>query len=73
MSTSEIQAAFRDASWFRNPDVTTPKKAHVLKADGSPACGLRALMCEPECANLIPDSLRCTRPGCKNRWPAPAK
>ena len=65
----EVQAAFRDASFLRNPDTRTAKMAHVLRADGSPACGLHALMCDPEQAERIQVALRCKRAGCRQRWP----
>ena len=63
------QAAYRDASWFNNPDTRTPKRGHILRADGRPACGLVAVMCDPEPADCIPEILRCKRPGCRQRWP----
>jgi hypothetical protein len=68
-TNDEVQAAFRDASFLRNPNTRTPKMAHVLLADGSPACGLKALMCDPEPADEIYVNLRCKRPGCRQRWP----
>lgn len=64
-----IEAAYRDASWYANPDVRTPKKAHVLKADGRPACGLVAMMCPAVPADSIPDIFRCKRAGCRSGWP----
>ncbi|MBH3307941.1 hypothetical protein [Pseudomonas mosselii] len=64
-----LQAAFRDASWFRRPDVRSVKMAHVLRADGTPACGLVAMMCDPEPAAGVHVALRCRRPGCAGRWP----
>lgn len=66
----EVQAAFRDASFLRNPDTRTVKMAHVLRTDGTPACGLHALMCDPEPAERIHDVLRCKRAGCRQRWPS---
>lgn len=69
----EIQAAFRDASFFRNPNTRTPKMAHVLRSDGSPACGLLTLMGDPEPAERVDALLRCKRPGCRERWPKPAQ
>lgn len=68
----EIQAAFRDASFFRNPNTRTPKMAHVLREDGSPACGLLTLMGDPEPAERVAVELCCKRPGCRGRWPKPA-
>lgn len=65
----ELQAAFRDASFFRNPDTRTVKRAHVLRPDGTPYCGLLAVMCDPEPADGIEDFQRCKRPGCRQRWP----
>jgi hypothetical protein len=65
----EAQAAFRDASFLRNPDTRTVKMAHVLRADGTPACGLHALMGDPEPAERIRGVLRCQRAGCRQRWP----
>ena len=65
-----LLAAFRDASWFPNPDTRTPKRAHVLRADGRAACGLVAVMCDPEPAEDVPDWQRCKRPGCRGKWPA---
>jgi len=67
---SELQAAFRDASFLNNPDTRTPKRAHVLNEDGTPRCGLMAMMGDPEPADQIPDNLRCKRPGCRQAWPA---
>lgn len=67
--TREIEAAYRDASWYNNPDVRTPKKAHILKPDGNPACGLVAIMCTPVPADSIPEILRCKRAGCSSGWP----
>lgn len=64
-----INAAFRDASWLVNPDTRSPKKAHVLLANGDPACGLKAMMCDPQPAELISTLSRCQRPGCKAAWP----
>lgn len=69
--TRDIEAAYRDASWYNNPDVRTPKKAHILKADGRPACGLDAVMCDPVPADSIPEILRCKRAGCRGSWPPP--
>ncbi|TPG88256.1 hypothetical protein EAH72_33405 [Pseudomonas caspiana] len=73
MSSAEqqdtLQAAFRDASFWRHPDTRTVKMAHVLRADGSPACGLQALMGDPEPAENIQVVLRCKRSGCIERWP----
>ncbi|UHH01018.1 hypothetical protein [Pseudomonas sp. 7-41] len=56
-----LLAAFRDASWCSNPDTRTPKRA---------ACGLVAVMCDPEPAEDVPDWQRCKRPGCRSKWPA---
>lgn len=64
-----LQAAYRDASWFNNPDVTTPKRAHVLRAEGTAACGLVAFMCDAHPAESIPEGQRCRRLGCRGRWP----
>lgn len=63
-------AAYRDASWVNNPDTRTPKRGHILRADGRAACGLVAVMCDPEPADCIPETLRCRRPGCRQAWPA---
>lgn len=68
----EVQAAFRDASFLPNPDTRTVKMAHVLRADGTPACGLHAMMCDPEPAERIDLVLRCQRAGCRQRWPGSA-
>jgi len=65
-----LLAAYRDASWWPNPDTRTVKRAHILRADGRAACGLVAAMCDPEPAELIPDQLRCRRAGCCDKWPA---
>lgn len=65
----ELQAAYRDASWHRCPDLRTPKRAHVLRADDSAACGLVAVMGDPGAAVDVPELLRCRRPGCRERWP----
>jgi hypothetical protein len=66
---SPVLAALRDASWLPNPDTRTPKRAHVLRADGRAACGLVAVMCDPEPAGDVPDWQRCKRPGCRDKWP----
>ncbi len=63
-------AAYRDASWVNNPDIRTPKRGHILRADGRVACGLVAVMCDPEPADGIPEILRCMRSGCRQAWPA---
>lgn len=54
MTDNCVEAAFRDASWLNNPDVRTPKNAHILKSDGKPACGLKAVMCDPFLRNRSP-------------------
>lgn len=69
-AAAPLTAAFRDASFFNRPDVTSLKKAHVLRGDGRPACGLHAVMCDPLLAEDVPDWQRCKRPGCKGAWPA---
>lgn len=73
MHTAETQieliAAFRDASFWRKPDTRFAKMAHVLRADGTPACGLHAMMGDPEPAERIQVVLRCKRPGCREQWP----
>lgn len=69
--TPPLQAAYRDASWWPNPDTSSVKRAHVLRADGHAACGLVAFMGDPEPADLIPEALRCRRGGCRAKWPAP--
>jgi len=68
--TLSVQAAYRDASWHRRPDIRSVKRAHVLRADGRAACGLVAVMCDSEPAELIPGPLRCQRAGCRDQWPA---
>lgn len=65
-----LMAAFRDASWFSTPDVVAPKKAHVLRPDGSPMCGLKAVMCDPLPAFTVDSFQRCRRQGCKDAWPS---
>lgn len=70
--TPPVLAAYRDASWWPNPDTRTPKRGHVLRADGRAACGLVAVMCDPEPAELIPEGLRCCRSGCRDKWPKAA-
>lgn len=73
MNTAEkpdvLQAAFRDASFWRRPDTQSAKMAHVLRADGTPACGIQAMMGDPEPAERIQVVLRCKRPGCRQLWP----
>ncbi|HEK4046057.1 TPA: hypothetical protein SL338_003053 [Pseudomonas aeruginosa] len=64
-----VLAAFRDASWLAKPDTRTAKRGHVLREDGHAACGLVAVMCDPEPAESIPKLLRCQRAGCRDRWP----
>lgn len=64
-----VLAALRDASWLANPDTRSPKRAHVLRADGRAACGLVAVMSNPEPAEDVPDWQRCQRPGCLVKWP----
>lgn len=66
----QVQAAYRDASWWPRPDTRTVKRGHVLREDGRAACGLVAAMCDPESAEDIPEALRCRRAGCRERWPA---
>ena len=70
--SKSTQAAYRDASWLSNPDTRTPKRGHILRADGRAACGLVAMMCDAEPAEAIPECLRCRRPGCRERWPEAA-
>ncbi|ENG0049974.1 hypothetical protein ABR862_004902 [Pseudomonas aeruginosa] len=65
-----VLAAFRDASWCAKPDTRTAKRGHVLGEDGHAACGLVAVMCDPEPAESIPELLRCQRAGCRGRWPS---
>lgn len=65
----ELQAAFRDASFWRKPDTRFAKMAHVLRADGTPACGLNAMMGDPEPAEGVQVVLRCKRAGCREKWP----
>lgn len=67
-TTTERQAAYRDASFLRCPDTLTPKKAHVLSAEGTPLCGLQAVMGDFKDAVDIPESARCARPGCRSAW-----
>lgn len=72
MSTHEVLpvlAAYRDASWLNRPDTRTPKRGHVLRANGQAACGLVAMMGDPEPAEGVPELLRCKRPGCRDKWP----
>lgn len=70
VQASPLLAAYRDASWWPNPDTRSVKRGHVLRADGRAACGLVAFMCEPEPAELIPADLRCQRAGCRSKWPS---
>ena len=67
-----LMAALRDASWFSHPDVRTPKRWHILNANGNPACGLVTLLDDPMAAADVPDECRCQRAGCKGRWPIAA-
>lgn len=68
-SQVRLQAAFRDASFWCRPDTRTAKRAHILRTDGTPACGLNAMMGDPEPAEGIHLVLRCKRPGCREQWP----
>jgi hypothetical protein len=65
----ELQAAFRDASFWRKPDTRFAKMAHILRTDGTPSCGLHAMMGDPEPAARVQVVLRCKRRGCRERWP----
>lgn len=65
----ELKAAFRDASFWSKPDTRSAKMAHILRDDGTPACGLNAMMGDPEPAEGVHVVLRCKRPGCRDRWP----
>jgi hypothetical protein len=65
----ELQAAFRDASFWSKPDTRFAKRAHILRPDGTPACGLHAMMGDPEPAERVQVELRCKRSGCRERWP----
>lgn len=67
--TPTVLAALRDASWLPNPDTRSPKRSHILRADGRAACGLVAVMCDPEPAVDVPEWQRCRRPGCRGNWP----
>ncbi|MNJ43261.1 hypothetical protein D3C77_382600 [compost metagenome] len=73
MTTTEqrpvLQAAFRDASFVSKPDTRSVKMAHVLRPDGSAACGIFAVMGDREPAGTIHTTLRCKRAGCKGLWP----
>lgn len=64
-----VLAAYRDASWHPRPDTRTPKRGHVLHADGRAACGLVAMMGDSQPAEDVPKPLRCGRSGCRERWP----
>lgn len=68
--TAPLLAATRDASFFDNPDTRSVKSYHILRPDGTAACGLKAFMCDDEPAERIHESHRCRRQGCKQRWPA---
>jgi hypothetical protein len=70
---NRLMAALRDASWLRNPDTRSPKRWHVLKVDGRPACGLVAEMCDEDAipAEQVPQELRCKKAGCDRHWPNP--
>lgn len=43
--------------------------AHMLRTDGTPSCGLHAMMGDPEPAAKVEVVLRCKRRGCRERWP----
>lgn len=71
---NRLMAAPRDASWYRRPDTRSPKRWHVLKANGQPACGLVAVMCDESAipAEDVLEELRCKRTGCNSHWPTNA-
>lgn len=68
-----VMAALRDANWYARPNTRTPKRYHVVAQDDRPACGAPMLLCEPIEAERVDVILRCQRPGCKGRWPAPSE
>lgn len=61
-------AALPNASWLPKPDPRTSKRVHVLRAYGHAACGMIAVMCDPELAKDIPNWQRCRRPDCREKW-----
>lgn len=70
---STIKASTRDASWYSRPNVSYPKKYHVVGPDGidgMSACGRSLLSYDHEMeAEAVPDHSRCKRKGCKEKWP----
>jgi hypothetical protein len=71
-----MKAALRDASWYSNPDVTSPKKYHIVNnVEGHPNCGLQAILSEESVidAGDVPENSRCMRNGCRQHWPEEEK
>lgn len=65
-----LLAAFRDASFFSQPDTRFAKKAHIVFDDSRPACGIRTVLRDKEPAVGISKFVRCQRKGCCEHWPA---
>lgn len=73
-----VLAAYRALNSFNHPEWRPTLRWHVLRANGEPACGLGGEYgmdwladSPPEPAEVVAESARCQRPGCKERWPAP--
>jgi hypothetical protein len=66
-----LQAALRDASWYRYPG--RARSYHVWTGDGAPACRpVRVLLAKDSRipAAETPGNMRCKRYGCAQLWPA---
>jgi len=82
--TEPLEAAMRDASWFRKPGRAGRYHVIVERPSGlHAACGLFALLQQDANAfrsrgaidnamNVAP-VLRCQRNGCRQRWPIPGQ
>lgn len=65
-----VMAAFRDASWYSNPDTGTSRKYHI-SIDDMAACNRQVPLYEDGAveADTVYPHMRCQRRGCKSRWP----
>jgi hypothetical protein len=66
----------RDASAYDRPNVRSAKRWHFAKDDATlSACGRSALATGAAgtraVAAVIPETLRCQRAGCRQRWAGP--
>lgn len=64
------RAALRDASFWSRPSTTRSVRFHIVGKDGTSACGNILLWIERAVdAERVKASMRCQRPGCRERWP----